>query len=317
MKRTPVKRLVGLMLSFLLVFALLPTAALAATEVELADMLQAIEGGAESGEGWSFSYGVLQISASCTVVDSKGASCPYSVYNIGTIKGGTYTKPISNLGGTIEGGTFDNDGHIGNVLLNDMEGTIKGGTFYCDVQNGNQGSVSGGTFYGQAVLAGGQVTGGTFKVDTYALSNVTLSSDMATYGQIYSVTLSPAANYALPESIEVAVNSLPLADGAFSYDKNTGALSIPAEKVTGPVSLSGTALIENYALWVAGVQFSADNLYIDSTDVAGLSGSASFDPASNELILNGFSYTGPGHSFTDLMGDASSAAIYSDLDALT
>ena len=54
---------------------------------------------------------------------------------------------------------------------------------------------------------------------------------------------------------------------------------------------------ESYNLWVGGVQVTSENLTIDSTDDAGITGgSATFDPATNTLTLNNSTYTGPGHN---------------------
>ena len=50
-----------------------------------------------------------------------------------------------------------------------------------------------------------------------------------------------------------------------------------------------------YDLYIGGVQFTSGNLVIDSTDSAAISGSATYTPELNTLILNNFQYSGPGY----------------------
>ena len=50
-----------------------------------------------------------------------------------------------------------------------------------------------------------------------------------------------------------------------------------------------------YDLYIGGVQFTSGNLIIDSTDSTAISGSATYNPELNTLILNNFQYSGPGY----------------------
>ena len=50
----------------------------------------------------------------------------------------------------------------------------------------------------------------------------------------------------------------------------------------------------SYALWVGGVQVTDDNLVIDSADLPGVSGSATYDPAEHTLTLQDFVFSGQG-----------------------
>ncbi len=79
------------------------------------------------------------------------------------------------------------------------------------------------------------------------------------------------------------------------------------------LSLSVTALAAEepttYKLWVAGVQVTSDNLEINSADNGAITGSATYDPSTNTLTLNNFSYTGEGYAIPDT---ESGAIIYNN-----
>ena len=78
------------------------------------------------------------------------------------------------------------------------------------------------------------------------------------------------------------------------------------------MSISASAeTVTEYNLWVAGVPVTSENLVIDSADNGAITGSATYDPDSNTLTLNNFSYTGAGYNYS---GNAE-ALIYSpDID---
>lgn len=64
------------------------------------------------------------------------------------------------------------------------------------------------------------------------------------------------------------------------------------------VSILPTAVFAadtTYDLYIGGVQFTSDNLVIDSADSAAISGSATYNPELNTLTLNNFQYSGPGY----------------------
>lgn len=62
----------------------------------------------------------------------------------------------------------------------------------------------------------------------------------------------------------------------------------------GLLPLTAGAAPRSYELWVGGVQVTDENLVIDSADLPGVSGSASYDPASHTLTLRDFVFSGRG-----------------------
>ena len=78
-------------------------------------------------------------------------------------------------------------------------------------------------------------------------------------------------------------------------------------------TMSVTAFaVEEPTLYVAGVAVTSDNLEINSADNGAITGSATYDPDTNTLTLNGFSYTGAGYKYDN----HSSAAIYTKNDLI-
>jgi len=74
---------------------------------------------------------------------------------------------------------------------------------------------------------------------------------------------------------------------------------------------------EAYDLWIGGVQVTSENkdnitAAIKAVHPNAADGTATFDPVTNTLILNGFSYQGSGYAF-DLFSEA---AVYSGLTTL-
>jgi len=53
---------------------------------------------------------------------------------------------------------------------------------------------------------------------------------------------------------------------------------------------------EQYEVWLGGIQFTSENLVIDSTDNPKISGSATFEPSTYTLTLNNFKYEGMGYN---------------------
>ena len=66
---------------------------------------------------------------------------------------------------------------------------------------------------------------------------------------------------------------------------------------------------EEPTLYVAGVAVTSDNLEINSADNGAITGSATYDPVTNTLTLDNFSYTGEGYAIPDT---ESGAIIYSN-----
>lgn len=333
-------KLLNMFLVISLLVGLLPTTVFAAGEMELSDILTTIENSSERPEqsditkGWYFQDDVIFIKAGWILNGTDADVCNFSVYNQGTISGGTYNKPISNFGGTISGGTFNNDGSVGNTLINANDGQITGGVFECDVYNTGQinggafngkvsqtgGSITQGTFNGELDITGGTLTGGTFKVDVSGLQNITSSNNVATIGAEYSTILTADSGYALPDSITVTMNGTEIVSADYVYDKSTGNLTIASNKVTGIIAVSATGTSNTYGLWIGGVQVTADNMNditaaINTATPGAASGSATFNPVANTLTLDNFIYTGAGHAF-ESMGNQSAAAVYSKIDTL-
>lgn len=71
--------------------------------------------------------------------------------------------------------------------------------------------------------------------------------------------------------------------------------TMPAKNVTFTANWEET--VARYDLWVGGVQVASDNLVIDSADNAAIEGSATYNPETCTLTLNGFSYTGQGYVY--------------------
>ncbi len=85
-------------------------------------------------------------------------------------------------------------------------------------------------------------------------------------------------------------------------------------------SFAATGMTDTYDLWVGGVQVTDENrnditAAINKVAQEVASGSASFNPETNTLILEDFVYTGEGHDF-EHTGMQSGAAVYSDLPVL-
>ncbi|MBO4898049.1 MAG: InlB B-repeat-containing protein [Clostridia bacterium] len=82
--------------------------------------------------------------------------------------------------------------------------------------------------------------------------------------------------------------------GDISFGEYEAEITIPGFK---PATVSLTVPHKTYPLYIAGVQFTSDNLTIDSTDNADIaSGTAKYEPGNNKLILDGFKYSGAGNT---------------------
>ena len=63
----------------------------------------------------------------------------------------------------------------------------------------------------------------------------------------------------------------------------------------GTQPITANAATAEYGLWVGGVEVTSDNLVIDGNDNSVITGTATYDPTSNTLTLDNFSYTGAGY----------------------
>ena len=96
--------------------------------------------------------------------------------------------------------------------------------------------------------------------------------------------------------------------GCKKLSKKAVALCVAAALVVAMVPAYVFAAETTYNVWVGGVQVTSANLVIDSADNEAITGSATYDPKSKTLTLNGFSYSGVGYQY---FSDGRHAAIYS------
>lgn len=93
-------------------------------------------------------------------------------------------------------------------------------------------------------------------VDVTGLSQVTSDgAAVAKTGEAYSATLTAAQYYELPETITVTVDGAALS-GGYTYDPQTGALSIEGESITGNVAIEAKAFESIIGTWKSGVDIS-------------------------------------------------------------
>lgn len=90
---------------------------------------------------------------------------------------------------------------------------------------------------------------------TYNLTNMT-TSDTPYVDNIYAVdpntayevTLSPASGYLLPETITVTIGGAAVDSSKYTYDNETGELTIPKELINGNIVITATGEIVTYSL---------------------------------------------------------------------
>ena len=90
---------------------------------------------------------------------------------------------------------------------------------------------------------------------TYNLTNMT-TSDTPYVDNIYAVdpntayevTLSPASGYLLPETITVTIGGMAVDSSKYTYDNETGKLTIPKELINGNIVITASGEIVTYSL---------------------------------------------------------------------
>ena len=129
------------------------------------------------------------------------------------------------------------------------------------VNNGTINVKNGGTLSGTITNKGtiwgyGNISGVTNSGSGKAIKKVTASGQNVTfndsawqnnktnYDDDYNATLTPASGYALPASVTVKVGGTTLAESAYTYNASTGALSIPAAKITTDTTVSATGRLD-------------------------------------------------------------------------
>ncbi len=87
--------------------------------------------------------------------------------------------------------------------------------------------------------------------DTYPVKNGVTNTEPtkpepAKKGEDYKVKLTPEENYKLPETVTVKVGDKPLDPTEFTYNPETGEVTIPKDKITGPIDIEGNAIPTAY-----------------------------------------------------------------------
>ena len=78
---------------------------------------------------------------------------------------------------------------------------------------------------------------------TYEMTNITSNGQTSITNEAdYTATLSANKGYKLPDKINVIVNEIELEN--YSYNKTTGELVIPADTITGDITITGDAIKE-------------------------------------------------------------------------
>ncbi|MGI6108570.1 MAG: hypothetical protein ACOYB8_01830 [Eubacteriaceae bacterium] len=90
-----------------------------------------------------------------------------------------------------------------------------------------------------ALTAEVNITGGTISVS----DGTRLESYVPQYGQAVSAVLIPDRGYSLPTALTVSVGGQLLGSADYTYDSQTGVLTIPAARVTGNIVVSGQCLV--------------------------------------------------------------------------
>lgn len=85
---------------------------------------------------------------------------------------------------------------------------------------------------------------------TTNLQNISYEGpDVVHCGDGLSAKLEANGGYLLPDSISVSVGGNALASGSFTYDSETGAITVAADKITGNIEISGSAKILTYSIY--------------------------------------------------------------------
>ena len=196
-------------------------------------------GGKVVTSGYTYSNGKVTISSAAITGDiTITAAADIKTYTV-SYSGSNYTKPsdLTAIHGQSYSVTLK--AATGYDLPSSITVTV-GGT-----------AISGYTYNastGELTIPAAKVTGDiavsvTPVKETYSVSfsgsNYTENgAATATYNTDYSVTLTPATGYDLPSSITVKVGGTAIS--GYTYNASTGALTIPAAKVTGNISISVT-----------------------------------------------------------------------------
>ncbi len=140
--------------------------------------------------------------------------------------------------------TVDSGKTLSGTIVNNGTINVKnGGTLSGTVTNN-------GTIWGYGNISGvtNSGSGKTIKKVTASGTNVTFNdsawqNNKTNYDDAYNATLTAASGYSLPASVTVNVGGTNLGASNYTYNSSTGALSIPAAKITADTTVSASAFI--------------------------------------------------------------------------
>ena len=183
-------------------------------------------------------------------IDADKATVNYSGAKTGTNE--YISAIIQNSAGQITyyGRVAQSSAETGTVSINLTGKMNTGDTLYVFNEQCNTGADSKETDYASELL---KVTNtpSTYTV-TNTLTNITSNGAAdATEGTDYTAILTAEQGYLLPQTIEVKVGNQTLASTDYTYNPDTGALTIPGAKLTGDVEIIAAAIQQTYGLSVA------------------------------------------------------------------
>lgn len=107
------------------------------------------------------------------------------------------------------------------------------------------------------VVANGEAMTGQSVSVTPRDSTLSISPDTATTGTDYTGKLVPDSGYSLPESINVDSGTTTLTSGSdFTYNKDTGALTIKGASITGDIKINASGIANTYSVTFEGSHIS-------------------------------------------------------------
>ena len=205
-----------------------------------------------SGTHYTYSSGVITIKAQYVTgaikITATGGHASYSVTH--TLTGLTASGGSSATHGTNYVSTLTaKDGY---KIPDSVTVKIGGAATSSFTYSGGVVTVTGSAITGNIeIIADGSVNAFTV---TYSGSNYTKPSNTAAVaGKDYTATLVPSAGYDLPDSITVTVGGATIS--GYTYEKTTGKLTIPADKVTGNITVSVTPVIKTYTVTFSGSNY--------------------------------------------------------------
>ena len=278
-------------------------------------------------------------------VATSGGTCGVSTNGVFTMTGGSI---INNTGvGVYVGsnGTFNVSGTVNisgnkmdaaecNIKLAEDKTITVAGPLNCTTPIGVVGKKD------QVITSGWRTYMGAADLDAYFESDTSnLYLDVNTNGEVFFTETQPPVKYTVTAADAVA-DKITLSHTKAAKDTTvtvSSALTDPNIVLTSVIctaddgtevattannggfefsmpeyDVTVTATFETlYPVWVGDAQFTGTNLVIDGEDVTGITGSATFNPESNTLTLNNFSYSGAGYCGL-IYGDTIEAVIYSD-----